>query len=321
MVEICTSKLKNPMSKILITGGAGCLGSNLTEHLLLQDHEICILDNFEIGNRANLPNSKLIKIVEGSICDSDFVDAAFRNFKPQIVFHCAASYDDPHNWFKDIDVNIKGSVNIAKASEKLTDCSIINFQTALCYGIPNQSPIPVDAPLSPFTSYGISKTAAELYLLETNVSVISLRISNICSPRLSIGPIPTFYNRLKEHKDVYCTDAIRDFLDISDFLSLIDKILSSGIKEGIFNVSSGLGHSIKDVLRAVARHLEKSIDEIREVEIGSDDVKEIVLDPSLTEKTFNWTSKIDFVTTMKKQLDWYDINGAKPTKSHLSRPD
>ncbi len=309
------------MTRILITGGAGCLGSNLVEHLLIRNHEICILDNFETGSRANLPNSKSIKIIDGSICEISVVNNAFKNFKPQIVFHCAASYNDPNNWLKDIDTNIKGTANIAKAAEKLADCSIINLQTALCYGVPKRSPIPVNSPLAPFSSYGISKTAAELYLLESITPVISLRISNICSPRLSIGPIPTFYNSLKEDRDVYCTDAVRDFLDISDFLDLIDKILSSKTNQGVFNVSSGVGYSIKDVLKCISNYLEKPISEIREVEIGSDDVKEVILDSSMTEKIFNWKPKVDFVSTIEKQLDWYEKNGVNLKKSHLARPD
>ncbi len=309
------------MTRILITGGAGCLGSNLVEHLLMQNHEICIIDNFETGSMANLPNSKSIKIFEGSICEINVVNNAFKNFEPQIVFHCAASYNDPNNWFKDIDTNIKGTANIAKAAEQLSGCSIINFQTALCYGVPKRSPIPVDSPLAPFSSYGISKTAAELYLLESITPVISLRISNICSPRLSIGPIPTFYNRLKEDRDVYCTDAVRDFLDISDFLNLIDKILSSKTNQGVFNVSSGVGYSIKDVLKCISNYLGKPISEIKEVEIGSDDVKEVILDSAMTEKIFNWKPKVDFVSTIEKQLDWYEKNGVNLKKSHLARPD
>ena len=102
---------------------------------------------------------------------------------------------------------------------------------------------------------------------------------------------------------------------------MIDKILSSKTNQGVFNVSSGVGYSIKDVLKCISNYLGKPISEIKEVEIGSDDVKEVILDSAMTEKNFNWKPKVDFVSTIEKQLDWYEKNGVNLKKSHLARPD
>ena len=90
-----------------------------------------------------------------------------------------------------------------RASEALNVIKLVNFQTALCYGKPKKVPISINEPISPFTSYGISKTAGEAYLLNAKVDNISLRLANICGPRLAIGPIPTFYKRLKLGQDCF----------------------------------------------------------------------------------------------------------------------
>ena len=169
----------------------------------------------------------------------------FDEFKPQIVIHSAASYKDPLNWTEDTNTNTIGSINVAKVSLKYNVERVVNFQTALCYGRPHSIPIPIDHPTAPFTSYGISKTAGETYLLNSGLNVTSLRLANICAPRLAIGPIPTFYKRLKEGKSCFCSDTKRDFLDISDFLSLMDLLISEKAKNGIFNISTGEGSSIK----------------------------------------------------------------------------
>ena len=108
----------------------------------------------------------------------------------------------------------------SKSSYKIWSKRVINFQTALCYGRPSIVPIPVNHPSNPFTSYGISKHSGEAFLLQSNLPVISFRLANICGPRLAIGPLPTFYQRLKEGKKCFCSEAVRDFLDMGDFLRI-----------------------------------------------------------------------------------------------------
>ena len=204
--------------KILITGGAGCLGSNIVEKMLPQGHEFLVLDNFATGKKEVVPEVTGLRVIEGSVTDEKLVDELFETFKPTHVIHSAAAYKEPDNWKEDANTNILGSIVIAKACLKYNVNKVINFQTALCYGRPAKVPIPVDSATAPFTSYGISKTAGEKYLLNSGLNVISMRLANICGPRLSIGPIPTFYTRLKAGKSCFCSDSVRDFLDMEDFL-------------------------------------------------------------------------------------------------------
>lgn len=304
--------------KLLITGGAGCLGSNLVDRYLAQGSEICVIDNFATGHRETLPDSSGLTIVEGSVGDSDLVMETFLKFIPTHVVHCAAAYKDPDNWIEDTKTNVLGTINVVKASLRATVSRFINFQTALCYGRPSVVPIPLAHPLRPFTSYGISKTAGEQYLLNSGLPAVSLRLANVCGPRLSIGPIPTFYKRLKAGQNCFCSRATRDFLDMEDFFSLVDLLLETSDPVGAFNVSTGEGHTIQDVFESVAKHLGLVPPKVAVVPPGDDDVPVVVLDPTETEQAFGWKARIGFEETIRRQLDWYDSHGVDHIFSHLS---
>lgn len=306
--------------KIFITGGAGCLGTSIIDKYLPLGHEILVLDNFATGKKQNLPNVKGLTVVEGSVVDLQLVNKLIKEFKPELVINSAAAYKDPSNWKEDAETNIIGSINVAKACLENSVKKIINFQTALNYGRPETVPIPVTAPSKPFTSYGISKTAGEQFLLNSGLNVISLRLANICGPRLAIGPIPTFYTRLKDSKNCFCSDSLRDFLDMEDFLDVLRIAIEKEIPTGAYNVSTGIGSSIKEVFDEVVKHLNISTPEVPIVPVGADDVREVVLDSSYTEKVFNWKAKYNFKQTIKRQLEWYDKYGVTDIFSHLSAP-
>ena len=306
--------------RILITGGAGCLGSNLIEHFFPKDFEICVIDNFATGKREVVPEQSRLMLVEGSIADKHLIEETFAHFKPHFVIHSAAAYKDPDNWIQDSETNVLGSINIASASVAHGVKRLINFQTALCYGRPNEVPIPVNHPTKPFTSYGISKTAGETYLINSGVPTTSLRLANICGPRLAIGPIPTFYKRLKAKQNCFCSETVRDFLDMSDFLNLIDIAIDPDAPTGVFNVSTGVGHSIHDVFKAVSSYLGIDSPDVPITPVGDDDVHEVVLDPSETEKAFDWKANVSFQDTISNQLKWYDKYGINDIFSHLAVP-
>ncbi|MDC1135646.1 NAD-dependent epimerase/dehydratase family protein [Alphaproteobacteria bacterium] len=305
--------------KILITGGAGCLGSNLVARYQELGDKILVLDNFATGKRDNLLTKFDLDIVEGSVANENCVNEVFSSFQPTHVIHSAASYKDPTNWVEDIDTNVLGSINVANASIKHDISRFINFQTALCYGIPEtSSPIKETSPTAPFTSYGISKTAGEAYLMQTGLPVCSFRLANICAPGLSIGPIPTFYKRLKSNKNCFCSLTIRDFLDVEDFFLLMDLALEEAAPCGIFNVSTGEGKKIKDVYDIVAKHLRIKNREAPEIPVERDDAPYVVLDPSKTQKSFGWKASVTFEKTILNQLKWYDEYGVDEIFSHLN---
>lgn len=308
--------------RILITGGAGCLGSNLVEHWLPQGHDILVVDNFATGQKQVLPAGvPKLTLAEGTIADRSLVDWLFDEFRPTHVVHAAAAYKDPDNWREDVATNVTGSVNVFDAANRHDVARLINLQTALCYGRPDRVPLPVDHPCRPVSSYAISKTAGEAYGALVGVPFVSLRLASIIGPRLTIGAIPTFYTRLKAGKNVFCTTAVRDFLDMSDFFSFMDLAVQDDAPAGIYNLGPGKGHSIKDVLVAVADAIGVAVPEPLDVRpVGDDDVETVILDPSVTERRFGWKARTGFEASIKRMIDWYDEFGVSAVHSHLKAP-
>ena len=308
--------------RILLTGGAGCLGSNLTERYLEKGIDVFIIDNFATGQRGSLPSSHpKMTVAEGSITDRALVDQAFADFRPTHVIHSAAAYKDPDNWLEDARTNVEGTIHVAQAAKAANIERFINFHTALGYGRPATIPIPADAPARPFTSYGISKQAAENYLAMSGLPFVSMRLANVTGPRLAIGPIPTFYTRLKAGKGCFCSKTMRDFIDMDDFFSVMDLAMKPGAPTGVFNVSTGTGHSIKEIFDIVVDHLKIDLKEpVPEIEPGADDVPAVVLDPSKTITAFGWKPQYTFAQTIRRMLSWYDQHGVTAIYSHLRTP-
>jgi UDP-glucose 4-epimerase len=308
--------------RIFITGGAGCLGSNLAERYLARGDEVLVLDNFVTGHRGSLPEGhKGLTVVEGSIVDSMLVARLSQEFRPSHVIHSAACYKDPADWIDDARVNIEGTINVLRAAEAVGVKRFVNFHTALGYGRPDSVPIPVDAPARPFTSYGISKQAGENYLGMSGLPSVSLRLANVTGPRLAIGPIPTFYTRLKAGKDCFCSRTIRDFVDMEDFFSVMDLVMKEDAPTGVFNVSTGTGHTIREIFELVAAHLGVKLGApVPEVEPGPDDVPAVVLDPTKTQQILGWRAEHDFKAIIRRMLAWYDEHGVTAIFSHLKAP-
>ncbi len=303
--------------RMLITGGAGCLGSNLIEHWLPMGHEILVLDNFATGKRELVPAMAGLSLREGTIADAAFVESAIADFKPELIVHSAASYKDPNDWAEDVATNVQGAVNLTKSAQAHGVKRIVHFQTNLCFGRPNALPVPNDHASAPFTSYGISKAAGEQILMLGSVPVLSLRLANVTGPRLAIGPIPTFYKRLKAGQKCFCSDTSRDFMDMRDFVNFMDKAIQFDAPVGTFNLASGEAHSIKEIFDLVLAHLGLPAQEVPIVPPAADDVPVMMLDATVAQKTFGWTPKIGFQEMIAHQLEWYDAHGVSDVFSHL----
>lgn len=308
--------------RVLITGGAGCLGSNLAEHWLEAGHAVLVLDNLATGHHGSLPHGHPgLTFVEGSVTDRPKVDRLFAEFAPTHVVHAAAAYKDPDDWLSDARTNVEGTIHVVEAAKVAGVRRFVNFHTALAYGRPERLPIPVDAPARPFTSYGISKHAGESYLAMSGLPFVSLRLANVTGPRLAIGPIPTFYTRLKAGKGCFCSRTVRDFVDMADFLDVMDAVIAEGAPTGVYNISTGTGHAIREIFDIVVDHLGVQLSEpVPEVEPGPDDVPAVVLDPSVAIDAFGWRPRYPFKQIIRRMLAWYDAHGVTAIYSHLKAP-
>lgn len=314
--------------KILITGGAGFIGSHLTEELLKEGNQILVIDNYATGRRDNLKPHKKLKVVEGSIADQKLIDNLFDEFKPEKVVHAAASYKDPNNWGEDVMTNDLGTVNIVKASIRNKVKRIIYFQTSLCYGLkPLEQPITLNHPYfsgkyAGGSSYAISKTGGEQYIELSGLDFISFRLANAYGPRNLSGPLPTFYHRLTTNKPIFVMDSRRDFIFVEDLIEVVVKALNGVGKKGYYHISTGGDYSIKELFDATIKALGIKLEKDVEVKPRNpDDVETILIDPTKTNKDFKWKAKTPLKTGVKAAIDWYKKNGITQTFTHLKNLD
>ena len=309
---------------ILITGGAGFIGSHLTDHLLARGDAVLVVDNFATGRRDNLEAHPKLTVVEGSIADVDLVNQSFGQFSPDVVVHAAASYKDPENWREDALTNVLGSIFVARASVTSSVRRLIYFQTALCYGLkPLEEPITLKHPLFSGdypggSSYAISKTSGEQYLELTGLDFISFRLANAYGPRNLSGPPPTFYQRLTEGKKCFVMDTRRDFIYVDGLIEVVAKAIDGEGTKGYYHISSGSDYSIKDLFDAVVDSLEIQLTEPVEIRSrGPDDAPTILIDPTKTERDFHWKVRTTLREGIGKAVDYYREFGVTETFTHL----
>jgi UDP-glucose 4-epimerase len=306
--------------KVLITGGAGFIGSHLADRLLDEDHEVLVIDNYATGRRDNLTEREGLTIVEDTIEDPDVVLEAFEGFRPDFVVHAAAAYKDPEAWGADVLTNALGTVNVVKAAQATGVERILYFQTALCYGTtPTEQPVTLDHPIRPDSSYGISKTAGEQYIQLSGLDFVSFRLANAYGPRNISGPLPTFYHRLTEGKGVFVMDTRRDFIYVDDLIDVVMQAIVDGTGHGHYHVSSGTDFAIKELFDATIAALpEVQLDEDVEVRPkGDDDAYTILLDPSRINQDFGWSPKVPLEDGVRRAIEYYRESGVSQTYTHL----
>jgi UDP-glucose 4-epimerase len=306
--------------RVLITGGAGFIGSHLADKLLERGDQVLVIDNYATGRRDNLkPRDNLI-IVEGTIADTELVNELFDEFKPDVVVHAAAAYRDPDDWAEDARTNVLGTANVMLAAKRARPQRLIYFQTALGYGLkPVEQPITLNHPLKPEgSSYAISKTAGEHYVELGGPGFLSFRLANAYGPRNLSGPLPTFYQRLTTSKPCFVMDTRRAFVFIDDLVAVVMKAIDGQGEPGYYHISSGSDFSIKELFDATVKALDIKLD--NEVEVrprNPDDTYTILLDPSKTEQAFDWRVKTPLDEGVRAAIDWYKENGITQTYTHL----
>ena len=307
--------------RVLITGGAGFVGSHLADRLLARGDAVLVIDNYATGCRDNLPESAPgLQVIEGDIAEPATVEAAFGEFGPEVVVHAAASYKDPNDWAEDARTNAMGSALVTKAAQAAGSRRLVYLQTALCYGLhPVEQPITLDHPIRPGgSSYAISKTAGEQYIALSGIDYVSFRLANAYGPRNISGPLPTFYSRLTSGKPCFVMDTRRDFVYVSDLVDVLVKAIDGGGRTGAYHVSSGGDYSIQELFNATISAMGITLDSPVEVRPrGEDDAFTILLDPSATNRDFEWRTSVPLETGVAKAIEYYRTFGITDTYTHL----
>lgn len=306
--------------KVFITGGAGFIGSHITDKLLQRGDSVIVVDNYATGRRDNLkPNPSLI-IIEDTIINHSRMVQIIEDFKPDVIVHAAASYKDPQNWIEDSATNVLGTATILRGAIKANVRRFIYFQTALCYGLhPIEQPITLNHPILPGgSSYAISKTAGEEYVQLSALNYVTFRLANAYGPRNISGPLPTFFHRLTTNKPCFVMDTKRDFIYIDDLINCVMKAID-GIGQGTYHVASGSDFSIKELFNETLDALQMNVP-VTEKPRNPDDVYSILLDPSRTNKDFDWKATTPLKEGVSKTITYYKEYGIQETFTHLKQP-
>jgi UDP-glucose 4-epimerase len=305
--------------KILVTGGAGFIGSHIAEYLVQRGDDVTVLDNLNTGRKENLAkiNDK-INFVNGDIRDYKLLEKLVGDTAG--VFHEAAlaSVQDSFN-MKDeyFDVNVNGTENIFKLAKEY-GFKVVYASSSSVYGNPKKIPINEDDDRKPINPYAETKLDGEVLAKkysEMNVRVIGLRYFNVFGPRQSkeyAGVIKLFLEKIKQKIPPKINgDGLqtRDFVHIDDVVMANILAMDSNIKHEFFNVGTGNSISILELANAIIRASSLSLEPIHGPEL-SGDVRATQADTTLIRKLLNWEPTIrldDWVTKIISNKDFQYI--------------
>lgn len=305
--------------KTLITGGLGQIGSHVAEMMIDRGDEVLVIDNLTTGRKEHLTDHPKLKIVIDTITDKDLVHQLVREFQPDAIVHTAASYKDPDDWYNDTLTNCVGGSNIVDAAKKFNVKRFIYFQTALCYGLkPLEQPITLNHPRFPgSSSYSISKTANEHYIELSGIDYVTFRLANVVGPRNVAGPLPIFYQRIKDDKKCFITKSRRDFVFVKDLAKVVLQACD-GKGQGAYHFSSGTDVAISELYDAVVDAMNLSKYPEPEIcDLGPDDVYSILLDPTRTFKDFGKITFTPLQQTVSEAIAYYQQYGTLGEYTHL----
>jgi nucleoside-diphosphate-sugar epimerase len=261
------------VARVLVTGGAGFIGSNLVRALLGHGDEVRVLDNFSTGNRANLEGLD-VDIVEGELRSYERVHNAVRGV--EVVYHLGAlgsvprSVQDP---LTSSAVNVEGTLNVLLAARDERVRRVVFSSSTSVYGSTRQLPTSEDEPPDPISPYGVAKLAAERYCIsfsrvyESFESVV-LRYFNVFGPRQSpfsqyAAVVPRFVTAIAAGEPVEIHGDGEQSRDFTYVGNVVDATIRAGSAEGasgeIFNVAAGEPASVNTIADTIGELLSKPV--------------------------------------------------------------
>lgn len=255
------------MSKSLVTGGAGFIGSNLVDALIARGDEVVVVDNLSTGKRENLTGALAAgaELREVDVRDADQLAAVLAEVRPELVFHLAAQIDVRHSVedpAADARSNVLGAINVLTAAHQHGARRVINTSTGGgLYGDADVMPTPEDHPIRPLAPYGQSKLAAEgyfeLYARLYGLSTVSLRYGNVFGPRQDVhgeaGVVAIFCGCLIDGRVPHVFgDGLqtRDWVDVADVVRANLAAAASEVT-GPINIGGGEETSVLDLVGAL----------------------------------------------------------------------
>lgn len=324
--------------KVLVTGGAGFIGSNVAEYLLGRGDDVVIIDemndyydtNIKQANldhlRSMFPDKDRLSIYKGDICDEQLMEEIFAKERPKWVCHMAAragvrpSIQDPYIY---IHSNIKGTTHLMELSHKYGVENFVFASSSSVYGGSRSSYFSesenVDNPVSP---YAASKKACELlaytYHHLYNLNISALRFFTVYGPRGRPDMAPfKFIDRISRGVEIQQFgdgSSSRDYTYISDIVDGVVRAIDRKHKYEVFNLGKGSGTSLKDFINLVQKHTgQAAIINVMPDQPG--DVPYTCADVNKASKLLGYNSKISFEEGIKRTVAWYNqAHGCKKTE-------
>ena len=262
------------MAKVLVTGGAGFIGSNLVRALIERGDDVRVLDNFSTGNRANLSGIDL-EVVEGELRSYERVHNAVRGV--EVVYHLGAlgsvprSVQDP---LTSSAVNVEGTLNVLLAARDEGIRRVVFSSSSSIYGTRRDLPVKEDMAPDPISPYGVAKLAAERYCVAFSrvyhsFETVVLRLFNVFGPRQSplsqyAAVIPLFITAVARGEPVTIEGDGEQSRDFTYVANVVDATMRAAdvpdVNGRIFNVSAGAPATVNELADTVGRILGKPVE-------------------------------------------------------------
>jgi UDP-glucose 4-epimerase len=306
--------------KIIITGGAGFIGSHLTESLIEKNHKLSIITRNSTKNIKNIKNLAIVKIDVGNFKK---IEKFILKVKPDLIIHLAGntshskSFEEPQ---KDLNSNLKSTLNILEIIRKsLPKCKFLLGSTFVVIGKPKKLPIEENSPTNPTTLYGVNKLSSEyytkIYNQLYNIDTRIFRITNSFGPREQIIPKKNAINYLiyKAYKgediSIYENGKFfRDLIYVSDVISGINKIILKGKAGELYWIGSGkktwfyqIAKILEKVTNAKTKYV-KTPNYTKKVDVGN-----FVINNSKL-RSLGWSPKVSVEDGINKTIEYFKIN-------------
>jgi UDP-glucose 4-epimerase len=289
--------------KILVTGGAGFIGSAIVPKLQNENHDVFVFDNLSFGNRA------FIDVVDnhfflGDIRDADAVSKAIQAIMPDIIIHLAAVHFIPYcneHPFESSDINIRGTMNVLQAAKKVKNLTKVIFaSTAAVYPISDKSVAENDE-VRPLDIYGLSKLAGEQlmqkFFLETKIDTICCRFFNAFGPN-ETNPhlIPEIEKQIREGNRKIALGNLtpkRDFIHTHDMANAMFALIKlENVGFDTFNLGRGIEYAVTEVVEEFERILNEKIDiEVDPARVRKVERMHLLADVSKLKEKTGWEPK------------------------------
>jgi len=300
--------------KVLVTGGAGFIGSHAVDALIKKGAEVVVVDNLVTGYEKNLnPQASFYRL---NIADPE-VESVFEKEKPQLVYHFAFNVLVPksvENPLLDMD-SIVGSVNIFQNAKKYGVERIIFSSSGFLYGNTRNLPARETEPISPLTPYVVAKHAAENYLRffksVYDLSYVILRYSAVYGPRQVTGAMADYIRKLAagQQAEIWGDGSkTRDYVYIDDVIraNLLVLDLPSDYPDPVFNIGTGIETTLNDLYKKIAILLNKEAKPVYSPDRPGEQMR-YSLDYSKIKRALKWQPNVNLDNGLLKTVDSYKI--------------